>query len=144
MILYCDTSALIKLYLQEESTILMLNQAATASLVVSCRISWAEAIAAMARRVRETPKDASTIALAQQRFQAQWNHFAIVEVTQTLVELAGNYADTFALRGYDSVQLAAARIVQESSSDSLQFACFDERLCKAAKVLGMQVIEKQA
>lgn len=143
MILYCDTSALIKLYLQEESSTLMLDQAATASLLVSCRISWAEAIAAMARRARETPKDASTIALAQQRFQTQWNHFAIVEVTQTLVELAGNYADTFALRGYDSVQLAAARIVQESSSDSLQFACFDERLCKAAKVLGMQVIEKQ-
>ena len=96
MIIYCDTSALIKLYLQEESSTLMLYQAATASLVVSCRISWAEAIAAMARRARETPKDASTIALAQQRFQTQWNHFAIVVVTQTLVEMAANYADTFA------------------------------------------------
>ena len=120
----------------------MLDQAATASLVVSCRIGWAEAIAAIARHAHETPKDASTITLAQQRFQTQWNHFAIVVVTQTLVELSANYADTFALRAYDSVQLAAARIVQESSSDSLQFACFDERLCKAAKVLSMQVIEK--
>lgn len=142
MILYCDTSALIKLYLQEESSALMLDQAAAASLVTTCRISWAEAMAAMARRVREIPKDATTINLAQQRFQTQWNHFAIVEVTQALVALAGDYADTFALRGYDSVQLAAARIVQESSSEPLYFACFDERLCKAAKVLGMQIIEK--
>lgn len=121
----------------------MIDQAATSSLLVTCRISWAEAIATMARRVREVPKDTAIINLAQQRFKTQWNHFAIVEVTQTLVELAGNYADTFALRGYDSVQLAAARIVQESSSNPLHFACFDERLCKAAKVLGMQIFEKQ-
>ncbi len=121
----------------------MLAEVATASLVVVCRISWAEAIAAMARRVREAPKDAATITLAQQRFQQQWPNFAIVEVTQTLVELAGDYADTFALRGYDSVQLAAARIVQESSDEPLRFACFDERLCKAAKILGMQVVEEQ-
>lgn len=142
MILYCDTSALIKLYLQEEFSDLVLDQAAASSLLVTCRISWAEAMAAMARRVRETPQDAAIINLAQQRFKTQWNHFAIAEVTQTLVDLAGNYADTFALRGYDSVQLAAARIVQESSSDPLYFACFDDRLCKAAKVLGMQIIEK--
>jgi predicted nucleic acid-binding protein len=53
------------------------------------------------------------------------------------VELAGEYADTFALRGYDSVQLAAARTAQEATAEELRFACFDARLRKAAKVLGM-------
>ena len=97
-------------------------------------------MAAMARQVREKPYDTAVIALARLQFEAQWSNFAIIEVTQPLVELAGNYADTFALRGYDSVQLAAARSLQESTTEPMLFACFDERLCKAAKILGMQVL----
>ena len=97
-------------------------------------------MAAMARQVREKPHDTAVIALARLQFETQWNNFAIIEVTQPLVELAGNYADTFALRGYDSVQLAAARSLQESTTETMLFACFDERLCKAAKILGMQVL----
>lgn len=54
-----------------------------------------------------------------------------------MAELAGDYVDTFALRGYDSVQLAAARIVQESAGEELYFASFDARLQNAAKVLGI-------
>jgi hypothetical protein len=49
------------------------------------------------------------------------------------VERAGEYADTFALRGHDSVQLAAARMVQEASRGELRFACYDARLRKAAR-----------
>ena len=55
-----------------------------------------------------------------------------------MVELAGEFADIFALRGYDSVQLAAARTLQEATQEELHFACFDTRLRKAAKVLGMR------
>jgi hypothetical protein len=53
------------------------------------------------------------------------------------VELAGEFADTFALRGYDSVQLATARHVQQVTQLPIQFACFDLRLNRAAKLLGM-------
>ena len=41
------------------------------------------------------------------------------------------------LRACDSVQLAAARSLQELSGEEVQFACFDTRLCKAARTLGM-------
>ena len=140
MILYCDTSALVKLYLLEAGSDVMLGQAEFAEIIVTCRISWAEAMAAMARRSRESPVDQIQISQAQALFQAQWPHFAILEVTQTLVELAGEYADTFALRGYDSVQLAAAQILQKETSRAVTFACFDDRLNKAAKVLGMQLL----
>ncbi len=54
-----------------------------------------------------------------------------------LVELAGEHADTFALRGYDSVQLAAACVLQTQAQEAVHFACFDKRLRNAAKILGM-------
>ncbi|MBI5331434.1 MAG: type II toxin-antitoxin system VapC family toxin [Betaproteobacteria bacterium] len=140
MILYCDTSALIKLYLQEEASTAMLEHAAQAGMLAVCRIAWAEAMAGMARRARETPADAETLQAARQRLREHWPRYAVVELTQALVELAGDYADAFALRGYDSVQLAAARTLQIAAQEPVRFACFDARLRKAASVLGMTPI----
>lgn len=62
----------------------------------------------------------------------------IIEVTQAVVVHAGDFADTFALRGYDSVQRAAAYEAKQISGPPLTFACFDSRLNKAAGVLGMR------
>lgn len=139
MILFCDTSALIKLYIQETFSAEVQRQATEAGTIAVSRIAWAEAMAALARRARESPVDIDAIEAVRARLRNDWRDFAIIEVTQALVELAGEYADTFALRGYDSIQLAAARTLQEAASDDLCFACFDNRLRKAAKVLGMSV-----
>jgi hypothetical protein len=51
------------------------------------------------------------------------------------------YAEAFALRGYDSVQLAAAHILQEQFDLPLTFACFDRRLNQAARLLQLEVIQ---
>jgi hypothetical protein len=61
----------------------------------------------------------------------------VLEIDQTLVERAGEFADTFALRGYDSIQLAAAFETARISQTPIFFACYDLRLNKAAKLLGM-------
>lgn len=141
MILFCDTSALVKLYIKEEFSDAMQTLAGSAIAIAVCRIAWAEAMAALARRVRENPADAEVIEAIRARMRADWPRYAIVEVTQQLMELAGEYADTFALRGYDSVQLAAARTLQEAANEELHFACFDIRLQKSAKVLGMLTLD---
>ena len=94
-------------------------------------------MAALARRAREFPSDTEAIETVRQRVRTDWPRYVVVEVTQPLVELAGEFADTFALRGYDSVQLAAARTLLESAGEEVHFACFDMRLGKAARMLGM-------
>ncbi len=137
MILFCDTSALVKLYIQEDASDEMQALARSASAIAVCRIAWAEIMAALSRRARENPTDAEAIETVRARLRADWPRYAIVEITQPLMDLAGEYADTFALRGYDSVQLAAARNVQQAAGEELHFACFDARLQKAARMLGM-------
>ena len=137
MILFCDTSALVKLYILEDSSREMQTLAGAASAIAVCRIAWAEMMAAVARRAREFPNDADAIEVVRKRLRADRPRYVVVEVTQALVELAGEYADTFALRGYDSVQLAAARGLQDMAGEEIQFACFDTRLGKAARMLGM-------
>lgn len=50
MILFCDTSALIKLYIVEEGSDALKIQLSSAEAVAVCRIAWAEAHAALSRR----------------------------------------------------------------------------------------------
>ena len=121
MILFCDTSALLKLYIEGPDSNAVKAHLHEAEAVAVCRIAWAEAHAALSRRARA----------------ADWPHYIVMEISQALVERAGDYADTFALRAYDSVQLAAAFETGLISQAPVLFACFDLRLNKAAKLPGM-------
>ena len=139
MILFLDTSALVKLYIVEADSLAVHEAVARAETVAACRIAWAEACAALARRAREVPADEAAIMAARQALAQDWPHFFIVEVTQPVVERAGEFADTFALRGYDSVQLAAACEILAIAPGEVTFSCFDNRLNKAARVLGLDI-----
>jgi uncharacterized protein len=137
MILFCDTSALVKLFVVEPGSKDVKAQVQAADAVAVCRIAWAEAHAALARRAREVPEDTPILEQAKRALAADWPRFVVMDVSQAVVELAGDYADTFALRAYDSVQLAAAAEAGRISETPIFFACFDIRLNKAAKLLGM-------
>ena len=47
MILFCDTSALVKLYIKEDFSAAMKTLASSASAIAVCRITWAEAMTAL-------------------------------------------------------------------------------------------------
>lgn len=138
--LYCDTSALLKLYIDEANSDLLRFEISKADVVAVCRVAWAGAFAALAHRAREVPEDRLVIEAAKTALIADWEHYVVLEASQAVVERAGDYADTFALRGYDSVQLAAAFEAGQIARTTIDFACFDVRLNKAAKVLGMRVL----
>ena len=140
MILFCDTSALIKLLIDEPESDQMQQASSDAEAIAVCRITWAEAMAAMARRQREDPMSGNNIDLARGRLIQNWNDMTIVEVSQNLVETAGLFADGFALRGYDSVQLAAAHELRKSTDQTLTFASYDRRLRQAAQLLQLEVL----
>lgn len=137
MILFCDTSALLKLYILEAGSEMVKARLAEAEAVAVSRVAWAEAHAALSRRARDVPQDTPVIAQAKAALARDWPHFVVMEVNQALVERAGDYADAFALRWFDSIQLAAAFETGCIAKTTIFFACFDSRLNKAASILGM-------
>jgi predicted nucleic acid-binding protein len=140
VLLFCDTSALIKLLIDEPDSAQIHQASERAGLIAACRITWAEAMAAMARRQRNDPTSADDIETARQRLTMLWSSFTIVEVSQKLVEAAGRFADGFALKGYDSVQLAAAHELHVNTEQKVLFACYDRRLNQAAQLLQLDVM----
>lgn len=137
MILFADSSALVKLYVDEPGSAQVVAHAAAANALAVCRVTWVEVMSALARRAREQPQAAAALAAARQRFKLDWGRLAVLELTPALVELAGDYTQALALRAYDSVQLATLVTLHKRMDEEVQFACFDDRLVKAAEVLGV-------
>jgi uncharacterized protein len=140
VLLFCDTSALIKLLIDEPGSAQIHQASEHAGLIAASRITWAEAMAAMAHRQREDPTSADEIESARQCLSMIWPSFTVVEISQQLVEAAGRFADGLALRGDDSVQLAAAHELHISTEQTILFACYDRRLNQAAQLLRLEVL----
>ncbi len=133
MILYLDTSALVKLYVQEEGSAVVREEVARAVAVAVSRIAYAEARAAFARRAREgalSPEDLRRVVIA---FNADWETVLCIELTEGISRQAGELAETMALRGFDSLHLASAVALQRRISTPFRFLCFDDRLMAAAE-----------
>ena len=139
---YLDTSALVKLLILEAGSAELstaLAGAATEKMLASSQISYVEARAAIARRERESTVSMAACAMARHQLEDDWPAYASVDVTPTLVRLAAEYADAFALRGFDAVQLASAQTVQRTVPGPWFFMAFDIRLNRAAKLLGLEL-----
>lgn len=137
--LFCDTSALMKLYVNEAGSAQMLALAQSATSIFVAEITWVEMRAALAQRVRlqSTPPLAADEAL--DRLRKEWSQFQKIAADAKLLDMAGDLAAAFGLRAYDSVQLAAASAVHKATSGQMRMCCFDKQMNVAAKVLGMTV-----
>ncbi len=139
MILYLDTSALVKAYIAEEYSHVVMSHLKSADIVATHRIAFVEAHAAFARLNREKKLTDLELKATKQAFVTDWENYLQMENTQALMDHAVELAEAFALRAYDSVHLAAAAMLSKQSNQMVMFACFDQHLNKAAKVLGLQL-----
>jgi len=80
VILFCDTSALLKLLVDEAQSDQIRQISTNADAIGVCRISWAETMAALARRQREDPNSSADLEEARQHLIHSWSTFSIVEV----------------------------------------------------------------
>ena len=142
MILYLDTSALVKAYITEEFSHDVMSLMRNTDIISTHRIAFIEAQAAFARLNRECKLTDLELKTTKQAFVNDWENYLQIENTQALMEHAVDLAEAFALRAYDSVHLAAAAMLSRQSNQIIIFACFDQHLCKAAKVLGLQLSEQ--
>lgn len=140
MILYLDTSALVKAYVEEEHSSQVVQGMKLATASASHRIAYVEARAAFARLQREHVLNESEWRILKDEFLADWENYLQIGATQSLLERAGELAEAFSLRAYDSVHLAAAQLLRENSEENVIFACYDRRLNQAAGILGLDLL----
>jgi predicted nucleic acid-binding protein len=139
---FLDSSGLVKRYIAETGSGWVQNRCTPGNTIYISRITGAEVIAAVFRRLRMgdiRPEDAEAVA---RWFKDDFGRtYRVIEVTADVVERAMNLAEARALRGYDAVQLATALelhcLRQEMNLPPLMFVSADGDLNGAAEAEGL-------
>ena len=138
MILYLDTSALVKKYFRESGSNKVLSQWRKARAVATSSIAYAEALASFCRKKREANISANLFHAVLASFREDWKSLICVQVNDDLNDIIAKILSHHPLRGFDSIHLASALILHEAVPEDFLFACFDKRLVKAAVAEGLK------
>ena len=137
MILYLDTSALVKRYVAERGTELVSQAVAAATIAGTSIICRAEMAAALAKAVRMQALTSDDATAALRVFRSEWLDLVRVQVSEPLIGHADALAWELGLRGYDAVHLASALVWRDAIGADVTFAAFDRRLWEAAGQRGL-------
>jgi uncharacterized protein len=123
--LYLDSSALVKRYIEEQDSDALLAAMDDADAWSMCRIGFVETVRAVDRAGGRK---------AVRRIERDWLSFDVVEVDRILAEHAAELALTSDLRSMDALHLAAALVLP---AEGLTIATWDVRLHRAAREQGL-------
>lgn len=137
MILYLDTSALVKRYVAEPGSLQVEALIAEAEAIGTVVVSRVEVAAALAKATRIGAVTRETAAKALRLFNDQWETLLRLQVGEPLAARAAALAWEHGLRGYDAVQLAAALLWRESLGETIFMATYDRDLWRAARASGL-------
>jgi predicted nucleic acid-binding protein len=140
LITYFDSSALLKLFLNEPDAQVALDIWNEAQQIGTSSISYLEVNAGLARAMRENPPRLSKTGYddAKNQFDQLWLEVVSIAVTADLIEQATNVAEEYALRAYDALQFAT---VLSIANDGVVLATTDQDLERAAQAAGIPLTQ---
>ena len=140
MNLYTDTSALIKIHVEESNSDSVRDWITNANIVATGLITRAEVSSGINRLFRMKIATQIEYATALNDFRRNWNEYHIIPITEQIVTRADFLICQFVLRGYDAIHLACALTWQEALGASVTLASFDGQLRDAAQKVGLSML----
>ena len=138
MTAFADSSALVKLYADEEHA----DEVRAKDLYLVASVARVEVPAALWRKVRMGELREADAALLTRAFEADWRDaagpFVIVALTPSVLEVAARMVAAHGLRAYDGIQLASATLARTTDPGIEVFACYDRELLAAAAAEGFE------
>jgi len=132
-VIYLDTSALIKRFVNEKGSLLVQSIVQGREAIATAKIAYAEIFAALARKLRENNLSKAHYAVACRQFESDWQAYLRAELEDAILLLARDLIQRHPLRGYDAVHLASALRLKIALGVEITFAAADGRLLKAAE-----------
>jgi len=133
VILYLDTSSLVKLYVDEPGSQDVARLLERAEIAATSVLAYPEARAALARRRRERSLTPASHRRARTALDADWPRVLSLDVGAALARQAGDVAERHRLRGFDALHLASyLAIRREFPGEEVRFSSADKALVRAA------------
>jgi len=140
MILYLDTSALIKRYIHEQGSEQVVAWMRSAEFIGSSLVTRVEMAATISRAIRGKRVPQAEALDSLNEFRSDWLNFQHIYVDDALVARADSLACDHSLRGYDAIHLACALTWQDLLGAQISLASFDRELLDAARKIGMETL----
>lgn len=137
MIAYFDSSALVKLLVEEAGSEHAAALWDAADLVVTSRVASPEVRAAIASAHRARRLDDQQLSEAKSLWSTFASALRMVELTDDVAERAGDLAEAHALSGFDAVHLSSALVL---AGPETVVATWDLRLHAAAVGMGVRTL----
>ena len=144
---YLDTSALIKLYIEEEGDerVVEAAEGAADGHILILALASLEARSAIRRREREGDIAAADVERVLRRIEDDCSTlFQTQPLSSPVMEEAARLIDRYPLRAYDALQLAGCLVVRDGMPGPITFVCADARLCEAAADEGLATLNPVA
>lgn len=138
MIVYLDSSALVKRYVVERGSEGVEQLVPEAEALGTALVSRAEVVAALGKAIRVGALDAEEALQARETFEEEWPDLVRLAISERVVERAAEAAWDHSLRGYDALHLAAANTWKDLLQRPVALATFDRRLWQAAGDEGLR------
>ena len=139
MILYFDTSALMKLYATETGSDAVRAASRVATVRLTSVVAYAEMRSAFTRKRKYGQITERELFRMKVDFEHDWSAFDALAIDDATAKRAGDLAETYQLRGFDAVHLASAEH-SHLMLGPITFACFDAELSRAASSCGMALL----
>lgn len=137
MILYLDTSTLVKLYIEEKGSTGVRKQVRAAEHIATSMVAYPEARSALARARNKGALDEKDLRRAVRALESDMKRNVIVALSESVARMAGELAERHLLRGFDSIHIASALDLAHLSASMVGFMTFDTRQAGAAAEEGL-------
>lgn len=138
MILYLDTSSLVKLYVEEEFSAEVRAWCVEPLILASSRVAYPELLSAVTRRHNAGDLKKAEFESLVSTFTAEWGRYVSLDFDEIH---AGELVRKHGIRGFDAIHLASAlQLTTNDERVDVVFSSFDKKLNGAAKAEGFVVL----
>jgi uncharacterized protein len=140
-IVYFDSSALVKLMLEETDTDRAVDLWDGCDAALSSTLSYPEVCSALAAAHRDHRLSGPRLRTALAEWDGYWSDLRLIELTSAVTQHAGELVAVHLLSGADGVQLASALAFADAD---LVVASWDRRLAAGASAEGLRTVPSAA
>lgn len=136
MILYFDTSALLKKYISENGSEIVDNLFMTSSEIIISKIGQIESISAFRRLLIEKEIEQKDYEMLKRELNYDFQFFSVLNMTEGIISSSIEMIDKYQLKTLDSIHLGSVVSVKNQIDC---FVCCDYKLRNAAQKEGIKI-----
>jgi len=131
--IYLDSSALVKRYVQESGSDAMDRLLVDHPYAATSRLAYPEILSALNRKQKAREFSTRVLGELVKAFESDWGKLFILEFDDELLPIIKKAIHRHAIRGADAVHLASALWLRSVLKEDVVFACADAKLLDAAR-----------